>query len=367
MKKILFLIHDLGGGGAEKVLVNLVNCMDKTKFDITVMSLFDVGVNRQFLSPDNKYIGCMKYMFKGNSKIMKLLSPEALHKQFIKEHYDIEVAYLEGPSARIISGCDDKSTKKVCWIHGTLDTKEKIASPFRSFEEAEKCYNKFDHMVFVSEDIRHAFCNVLPVKSAKVLYNTVESDKIISLSKEDAPEIHKNDKTKLVAVGSLKDVKGFDRLLHIAKKLKSEKYEFELYIIGTGVLQNEFENYIKNNNLSDTVFLTGYKENPYAYVSKCDLFICSSHSEGFSTAATEALITGVPVCTVEVSGMKEMLGQNNEYGLITENSEEALYEGIKKLLTDKELLYIYNEKAKERGRFFDTASTVNAAQSLFEG
>ena len=49
MKKILFIIHDLGHGGAEKVLVNLVNHMDRNKFDITVMSLFDVGVNKQFL------------------------------------------------------------------------------------------------------------------------------------------------------------------------------------------------------------------------------------------------------------------------------------------------------------------------------
>ena len=53
MQKVLFLIHDLGQGGAEKVLVNLVNNMDIEKFDITVMTLFDVGVNRQFL---NKYI-----------------------------------------------------------------------------------------------------------------------------------------------------------------------------------------------------------------------------------------------------------------------------------------------------------------------
>ena len=63
----------------------------------------------------------------------------------------------------------------------------------------------------------------------------------------------------------------------------------------------------------------GYQTNLYKYVAKCDLFVCASHAEGFSTAATEALILGVPVCTVEVSGMKEMLGENNEYGIITEN------------------------------------------------
>ena len=52
MKKVLFMIPTLGQGGAEKVLVNLVNNMDKSKYDITVQALFNVGVNRQFLSKD---------------------------------------------------------------------------------------------------------------------------------------------------------------------------------------------------------------------------------------------------------------------------------------------------------------------------
>ena len=62
MKKILFLIHDLGEGGAEKVLVNLVNNMDTDKFDITVMTLFNVGVNKQFLSSKVKYKSCFSKM-----------------------------------------------------------------------------------------------------------------------------------------------------------------------------------------------------------------------------------------------------------------------------------------------------------------
>ena len=80
MQKILFLIHDLGHGGAEKVLVNLVNNMDLTKFDITVMALFDGGVNRQFLRPEIKYKACFKHTVPGNSKLMKLLSPKHFHK-----------------------------------------------------------------------------------------------------------------------------------------------------------------------------------------------------------------------------------------------------------------------------------------------
>lgn len=127
MKKILFLIHDLAGGGAEKVLVNLVNNMDRNKFDITVQTLFAGGVNEQFLKKDINYRYCFKKTFRGNSQILKLFSPKSLYKKFIKEHYDIIVSYLEGPTARIVSGCTDEETKLVSWIHVEQHTKEKAS------------------------------------------------------------------------------------------------------------------------------------------------------------------------------------------------------------------------------------------------
>ena len=74
MIKILFLIHDLGQGGAEKVLVNLVNNLDRNKFDITVMSLFGGGVNEQFLKKDVRYLTAFKRSIPGKSKLMKLLT-----------------------------------------------------------------------------------------------------------------------------------------------------------------------------------------------------------------------------------------------------------------------------------------------------
>ena len=116
--------------------------------------------------------------------------------------------------------------------------------------------------------------------------------------------------------------------------------------------------------MTASVTLLGYDTNPYKYVARCDLFLCASHAEGFSTAATEALIIGTPVCTVEVSGMKEMLGEHNEWGVVTKNSEEALYQGIKDLLDDPALLAHYKAKATERGKQFNTESTVRAAEMM---
>ena len=109
-----------------------------------------------------------------------------------------------------------------------------------------------------------------------------------------------------------------------------------------------------------------YNTNPYKYIKNSDMFVCSSVAEGFSTAATEALIVGTPVVTVEVSGMKEMLGENNEYGIVTENNEDALYEGIKKMLTTPGMLEDYAKRAKERGKEFSTEKTVKAVEKMFE-
>ena len=368
-KKILFLIHDLGHGGAEKVLVNLVNNMDPEQFEIHVTALFGGGVNEQFLAPHIRYRAVYSRTFPGNSHLMKLLTPRQLHRMYVKEHYDIEVSYLEGPCARIISGCTDPATKKVCWIHIEQRTQKRAAGSFRSHREAMACYNAFDRIICVSEAVRKDFLGLLPVKvPTEVLYNTNESEKIMSLSGESVEDgLFSDREIKLVGVGKLLKNKGFHRMLPIVQRLRADGHPVRLYILGIGPMEEELEQLSAELGIADAVTFLGYQTNPYKYVAKCDLFVCASFAEGFSTAATEALIVGTPVCTVEVSGMKEMLGENNERGIVTENSEDALYQGIQRLLDDPALLAHYKHRAEERGRTFSTENTVKAVQDMLLG
>lgn len=368
MKKILFLIHDLGQGGAEKVLVNLVNNMDRTEFDITVMALFGGGVNEQFLAKDIRLITCHKKAFPGNSHLMKLFTPRQLYRCYIRERYDIIVSYLEGPAARIVSGCTDPDTRLVSWIHIEQHTKARAAGSFRSYRESLQCYRRFDRTICVSDAVRRDFLGLYPLeKPVEVLYNTNESAKIVLAAAEDTPEgtFHANE-VKLVGVGKILPNKGFDRVVRIHKRLRNEGYPVHTYILGTGPQQGEIEHYVRENNLSDSFTFLGYQTNPYKYVAQCDLFVCASHAEGFSTAATEALIVGTPVCTVEVSGMKEMLGENNEWGIVTENDDEALYRGIKTFLDDTALRMKYKMLAVRRGEVFRTEHTVNAVEQMLK-
>lgn len=366
MKKILFLIHDLGQGGAEKVLVNLVNNMDKTRYDITVMALFAGGVNEKFLAKNIKYKTVFKKTFRGNSHFMKLFSPELLHKMFIKENYDIEIAYLEGPASRIISGCRKPETKLISWIHCEQHSEGETSVGFRNYEEAERCYNRFNKIVCVSNEVKRTFCENMKVSSSiAVLYNTNESKKILQLSKNNISNIEfKKEDFKIVCVGKLLKNKGFDRILRISKKLLDEKYSIHTYILGIGPEENNLKDYIKEKKISDRVTLLGYQTNPYYYIVHSDLFVCTSYREGFSTAATEALILGVPVCTVNVSGMKEMLGDNDEYGIVVDNDEEKLFEAIKSLIDNPDKLEFYRRQAEIRGKSFSTEETVKAVEEM---
>ena len=365
-QKVLFLIQDLGGGGAEKVLVNLVNNMDPEKFDITVLALFGGGENEKLLKAHIRYWNMWKRAYKGNSILMKLFTPSFLHRVIVRENFDVEVAYLEGASHRIVSGCDNPHTKLFAWQHSFPQKKEGAYIGFNSLSESDKYYKKYRKIVCVSKSIKEQFGRWHPaLQNLTVAYNTNESERIRQLSMEPVEKIIFNDgEIRLIGVGKITRNKGFDRLARIHKRLTDAGYLVHTYILGTGAEQDGITQFLKDNNIESSFTFLGYQSNPYKYMSKCHAYVCSSYSEGFSTAATEALIVGIPVVTTLVSGMKELLGDDNEYGIVTDNNEEALYDGIVKLIKNPEKFSYYQKKAIERSRKFNTKTTIKVVEQL---
>ena len=249
--------------------------------------------------------------------------------------------------------------------YGARPVLRDFSASFRSRKEAVACYSRFHGSVFVSREVMGAFREYCPVENGMVLYNTNESDKILAMAEEPIPDnLFREDEMNLIGVGKIEPVKGFDRLARVHKRLRSEGYPVHTYILGNGSKKAEITAFLEAEQLSNSFNFLGYQTNPYKFVKNCDIFVCSSHSEGFSTAATEALIVGTPVVTTLVSGMKEMLGEYNEWGIVTKNDEDALYEGIKKLLDTPELLTHYTEMAARRGKTFSSENTVRTVQDM---
>lgn len=368
MKKILFLIPNLAHGGAERVLVNLANNLDPQKYDITVQTLFDVGINRQYLSSHIHYIPGAKKQFRGNTVLMKFFSPERLYRYIVREKYDVIVSYLEGATSRIIAGCSDATVKKIAWIHIELPTPQQAAIGFRNTSEAICLYNRYNRLISVANSVRETFLKSLPVSvPIEVLYNTNETERIEELAKEQPEDIvFPKDKVCVCSVAKLMRTKGYDRLLSAHKRLLDEGLTHSIYIIGIGEEQRNLETQAVKLGVVDSFHMIGFRDNPYQYISRCDLYVCSSRREGFSTAVTEALIVGTPVVSTDCSGARELLGEHDEYGLVVENSEEGIYQGMKKMLSDPALLAHYRQQAVLRGKRFSREKTVQGVERMLD-
>ena len=368
MKKILFCIPNLMDGGAEKVLVNLANNLDSLKYEITILTITDRGINKKKLNSNIIYKSIFKRHFRGSTYLLKILPPNYIFNKYIKGEYDIVISYLEGAAARIVSTSNNTKTKKICWIHTELCEDKALIQGFRSKKEAINCYKKFDKIICVSKEVEIAFKNITQITNqTEVLYNTNETEDIKKSSKEMVKDIEFNSNVfKLCSVGKIIESKGFDRLARIHKKLLEDGINNKIYILGQGKEQENIYRYLKENKLENTFIFLGYKENPYKYIEKCDLYVCASKKEGFSTAITEALIIGKPVITTDCSGMKELLGANNESGIITQNNEDSLYKAIKDILNNPKKIKYYSEQAINRGNKFSKKNTVIAVENMLD-
>ena len=364
MIKILFFIDTLAGGGAEKVLRTLVNNMDQSKFSITVQTLEEVNPH-EYLVPGIRYKAINRCKTAFGKKLFHFwirLCAELkwLYPLYIRDDYDIEVAYLECGPTKILAGSTNKKALKLAWVHCDLIKKEGIAA---QAEKQKKHYRAYDKVICVSENVKDSVVSLFGLESeAVVLYNVNDEEEI--LEKAKAFEVPMTDGANLVAVGRLSMEKGFDRLILACAMLKQNGNRFQLRILGEGPERQSLEEQIRKDYLEVLVKLLGFQANPYPYMAAADIVVIPSRYEGFSTVATEALILGKPVVTTPCSGMRELLG-DSQYGLITEDSVEGIYSGMKKMLEDPTLRESYAQAAAQRGKAFSKAERIAETENFF--
>lgn len=362
MIKILFFIETLEGGGAEKVLRNLVNNMNQTQFDITVQTVWPCdfekylkeGIKHKSMYSARNKLNAMRYRIEAETGLA--------YKLHVKGDYDIECAYLEAGATKVMAASINKKAKKLAWVH--CDLQRAVSDPEAFVEKTKPCYEKFDKVLCVSENVKDSFLELFgDTVPAEVLYNTIDDGEI--RDKAQMPLIEKKRRFTVVTLGRLTEQKGYDRLLRVHNRLMAEGFEYDLWILGEGPDRPVLEQYVKENGLEDTVRLFGFVDNPYPFIREADLLVCSSRWEGLSTFVTEGLIIGRPVVTTDCTGMRELLG-DSEYGLITESSENGLYEGMKTMLRDESLRKHFEDKAAARGMNFSSKAIAEKTEALFE-
>lgn len=373
MKNILFFMETVDFGGAETVFTNIIKNINKSKFCIKVVTERDHELFTDEIKAAVPYDCFIKtersavrdFWNKIVIKLSLVLSEKNIRKYFIRGNFDVEVAFCEGYSTKIIGNSGKKNCKKIAWVHTDVIKNPWSEKIFGSAEEEKKCYEKFDAIVCVAETMKESFIKKYGMaEKVHVLYNPLDFESVIKKSAEKT-DFKFGDGMKFVLAGTFIKIKGFDRFVKVCKRLKDDGEHFSALIMGDGEEKENIKKIIAETNLGDTVKILDFQTNPYKYIAHSDVYVCSSYAEGYSTAVSESVALNVPVITTECSGMREIFGEN-ECGIICENSEDGLYNAMKKVLNDPSLLKKFSAEEKKRANDFSLKKRMKAIEDFIE-
>lgn len=333
-KKICLFIPNLKVGGAEKVAITLANYFI-SEHHVDVVVLKDVGELKGELDDEINLISLnvssMKKEFFGLKKLY----------YYIREHNpDAVLCFMwpltiVGVLARIFSRSkcnlvlsDHTTFSQTRWIKNTLKKRVFAAS-------VKAAYMKADHRVMVSDNACRDLEIIagLPLNSITTIYNPLVIPENINTDQNQVTT-----KKKLLSVGTLKWAKNHKLLLDAFELLYKLDNRLSLTIVGDGDLKKDIKQIIHSKGLEDAVVLTGQllgKDLSAEYISS-DVFILTSHYEGFSMVIAEALSYGVPVVSVDCRfGPKEILNSDLLGTLVQNYDAQALADAIKYTLDKK--------------------------------
>lgn len=373
MKTLLFFIESLSGGGAEKVLVTLLRHIDYARYNVALLTVCDVGPLKKELDFSKiKYRSIIKnsnnVFYKWWNKIKykliyNILPAKAVNKFFIPQKgVDTYIAFTEGYCTKILAH-SPKNANKIAWVHCDLKTMPWTLNEgiYKGKAEEAEAYRNFNHIISVSKNVEQIMRNEYSLENVKTIYNPIDTNKIIKLSEEGIKHTQLNG-FNVVSIGRLVPQKGYDLLIPIIARLRNERTDVNLYILGDGAEKSNLERIIQKHGCEKSVHLLGFLDNPYSILSEMDLFVCSSRSEGYSLVIAEALTLGIPVISTYCSGPNELLA-NGEFGELC-NDYEKLYSAIKRATTDRDYYTELKNKAAKRKGFFNIEETIEEIERI---
>ena len=371
MKNILFFIESLSGGGAEKVLITLLNHLDYSKYSISLLTLVDTGVlkkdvdfskitYRTIIRQSNNPI--LKLWYKIKYKLIYHYLPTNIVNRWIipQKRIDTYIAFTEGYCTKILA---HTPKNKVAWVHIDLKALPWTINEhiYGNIEEEKAAYHKFDKVVCVSHSVKEVMAQEYGLNNVSTIYNPIDTTSILRLSNEDS-KIEISNGFNIISIGRLTYQKGYDLLIPILSKFIKKGLDIHLYLLGEGSERNRLEQIIQEEKMSNHIHLLGYVKNPYPIMKQMDLFVCSSRSEGYSLVIAEALTLGLPVISMDCSGPNELL-DNGKYGILCNNYDD-LYQVLNSVITDKNYYLDLKEKAAKRKDFFDIHTTMKQIEQL---
>lgn len=327
MKKIIFGITSLTIGGAERVLVDIVNQLKD--YDITIFTIYAKGDFEKSLNSHIQFKSLYQKQYNDLSKWEKLWIPlkilflkkQIYQKVIANHHYDVEVSFLEGPVTRLFSVKNDK-VKKIAWIHNDISQVFGKGIKAKLKKRLDKnLYNQYQEIIFVSKDNLEKFKATYQTNAnTKVIYNYINRQNVLEKAREEVENHFNQEVPNLVTVARLVEQKAIDRLIRVHYRLRQKGIYHHVYVIGDGPLKEQLEEQIRKANVEDTFHLLGKKQNPYPYMRMADYFCLFSYFEGYGMVLEEAKILNKPILITDTAAREAV--SNYPKSIIFNNTDE---------------------------------------------
>ena len=253
--------------------------------------------------------------------------------QSMEQEYDVAIAYAQGVPTFFVAE-KVRAKKKAAWINVTYIPKGRYLDFIRPM------YDRFDTVNAVSESVAEQMQETFGIPDSKVMImkdilNVDFAGQMAQLPSKASSEMTGSG-VKILTVGRLANMKGYDLAISAAKLLRDWGLDFTWYAVGDGPLRGGLEQQIAANGLQDRFILLGSRSNPYPYFAACDLYVQPSRFEGFGITLAEAKMFHKPIVTTNFDAVGAQF-ENEKNGLIVDISAEAIADGIQRMLTDTEL------------------------------
>lgn len=312
--KLLFFIHSLRHGGAERVVLEINNYLKHKNIDTKIVTWVNHNQyknNKKYGKIETKYL-LNKKDYNWLFSIFKSLA--LLNSLLIKEKPD--VIHVNSVNAFFLVLLSNFNKEIIYLVHGYAIIESKFVSKNFYFRVLSILLIKFKNISFVavSKKIIPKISNFfkVPKKNISFINNGIDVDYFKNANQKNLSSI-KN----IIMVGTLGPYKGQFKGVKIFRKLLKKDNKFKLYILGQGPDESLIKNYIKENNLSNKIKMIGSTNNVKDYLKKSHLIWQLSESEGLPLSVLEAMSMGIPCVGFNVRGINEVI-QDGYNGYLVE-------------------------------------------------
>ena len=368
-KKILFVMISLGGGGAERVSLNILKYINREKFIPSLVLFEKKGVYLDQIPEDVAVYDLKK---RSRFDFFKLIFRLA-YRIYPKVKPDIVVSFLSYANfISIFSRVFSFSIKPSIVVseHSSTSISLRLNRLKRiNMLLLKNIYPLTDKIIVVSKGIKKDLIQNFNIsdKKIKLIYNAINLPEIEKLSKESVTtELFNDDIPIVIACGRLTYEKNFPLLLNSFSKVL-KKHNAKLLILGEGEEKGKLVKLSCILEIDDKVFFLGFQKNPFKYMAKSDVFVLSSIYEGFGNVIVEAMACGIPVISTDCpSGPGEIITDGVNGFLVPVGDILAMSDVILKLLKDEKLRKDIAAAGKIRAGDFLVEKMVSEYESVFE-